>query len=245
LFLDLSRDNILDWQIPQGINTAFFCASATKLEFCRAEPEQTRKINVDNTLLLAEKLDKKGISIIYPSTSQVFDGSLPYRKAEDQVCPNVEYGRQKAAAEKGILGISGKHSIVRFTKILGQDNSLIRGWLEDLKKKRIIRPFFEMVLAPLSPLFAAQIMIEIAQKNSPGIWQVSAEKDITYEELARYLAEKLKADSSLVKAISVQESGIIMEAIAKYTTLDTARLEKELGYNRPCVWTAIDSIYGL
>ena len=244
LFLDLSG-NVSSWDIPEGINKVFLCASVTKMEQCQRQPEESRRVNVDGMLLLAAMLSERGISIIYPSTSQIFDGQKPNRKADDEVCPSVEYGRQKGAAEKGVLSISDRHSIIRFTKILGPDNPLINDWIVKLTQGEVIYPFFDMVLAPLHVDFAAQIMIAVAEKESFGIWQASAEKDVTYEELARYIAVKLKADEQYVQPISVYESGIILESVAKHTTLDAARVERELGFVRPSVWATIDSLYCL
>ncbi len=243
LFLDLSWD-ISAWDIPEGVDRVFICASVTNMEECRRQPEESKKVNVDNMLLLAVRLSEREISIIYPSTSSIFDGQEPNKKADDQACPSAEYGRQKVASEKGILSIGDTHSIIRFTKILGPDNPLINDWVVKLKQKEVIHPFSDVVLAPLTVDFAAQIMIAVAQKESFGIWQASAEKDITYEELARYIAAKLKVEDECVQPISVHESDIIMESVAKYTTLDTTRVERELGFLRPQVWATIDPLYG-
>ena len=244
LFLDLSED-ISSWDIPEDVDKVFLCASVTKMAQCREQPEESRRVNVDNMLLLAARLSERGISIIYPSTSPIFDGQEPNKKAVDDVCPAVEYGRQKVAAEKGILSIGDTHSIIRFTKILGPDNPLINDWIAKLKRREVIRPFSDVVLAPLHVDFAAQIMIAVAQKEGFGVWQASAEKDITYEELARYIAAKFKVEDEYVQPISIHESGIILESVAKHTTLDTTRLERELAVIRPDVWATIDSLYGL
>ena len=242
LFLDLSG-NVSSWDIPEGINKVFLCASVTKMEQCRRQPEESRKVNVDNMLLLAVRLSERGISIVYPSTSQIFDGQKPNRNADDEVCPSVEYGRQKVAAEKGLLSLSDRHSIIRFTKILGPDNPLINDWMAKLKRNEVIHPFSDMVLAPLHVDFAAQIMIAVTQRGGAGIWQVSAEKDITYEELAQYIAAKLKVEDRYVQPMSVHEADIILESVPKHTILDTTRMEMELGFVRPNAWATIDSLY--
>ena len=75
LFLDL-RGNVSSWDIPEGIDKVFLCASVTKMEQCRRQPEESKRVNVDNMLLLAARLSERGISIIYPSTSQLFDGHV-------------------------------------------------------------------------------------------------------------------------------------------------------------------------
>jgi len=187
IYLDL-REDLSSWEVPQNIGTVFFCAAVTSTDECRKNPEESRRVNVENTIALGSMFMKQGTSIIFPSTSLVFDGRHPQRKADDPVCPVTEYGRQKVAAENGLIGLGKNISIVRLTKIIGPKTAIIVDWIEKLRNKRIIHPFSDKVLAPVQIDFAAKAMIEIAEKKSFGIWQISAKEDITYEQLAIYIA---------------------------------------------------------
>ena len=244
IYLDLTED-ISSWEVPNDIGIAFFCAALTSIEQCRIHSKKSRITNVENTIKLADKLVRKGVSIIFPSTNLVFDGQSPNRKTSDPINPRVEYGRQKAVLEKEVMDLGQNNYIVRFTKILDPQTPLINNWIEQLKNKIVIHPFFDMVLAPVPIDFAVKVIIEIADSKNFGIWQVSAKEDITYEELATHIAKKIGVSQRYVQPIKAHDSGLMFETIPKHTTLDTSRIENELGFIPPNVWDTIDSLFGL
>ncbi len=239
IYLDM-KDDISSWEFPEDIDTAFLCAAVTSTEECRIHTDKTRIVNVENTITLAIKLLKKDVSVIFPSTNLVFDGQHPGKKPDDSVCPCVEYGRQKAEVESRL---SGSAHIVRFTKILAPQMPLITGWVEQLKNKKVIHPFSDMVLSPIPIDFASEIMLKIAHTKQFGTWHISGEKDITYERLARYLAEKMGISQRYVQPVKAEDSGLEFESIPKYTTLDILRIKKEFGLTPPNIWDTIDSLF--
>ena len=98
VFLDMTQD-VSAWHPPEPVTAAVICAAVTSLEHCQSYPEESHWFNVYSTLIVAEKLVANGAFLVFLSTSQVYDGSLPFRKASDAVCPQTEYGRQKAFVE--------------------------------------------------------------------------------------------------------------------------------------------------
>lgn len=240
-FLDL-RGDISNWQIPGPIDVAFLCAAVTSLDQCRTQPEETRKINVENTLSLAKRILQAGAALFFPSSNLVFDGLVPFRKATDQVSPRCEYGKQKVETERGLSDLTERVSIVRFTKIIGPGMALIQNWITDLRQGKAIHPFSDMVLSPVPLRFATEAIIAIMQRERYGLWQVSAREDVTYEQMARYLARKMGISQKLVEPISVGQSGLRFETLPEYTTLDTTRLEEELGLEPPKVWDVLDEV---
>ena len=243
LLLDLSN-NVTEWNSPAGINASFLCAAATSLAACRENPEQSARVNVENTFLIADKLVKAGAFVVFPSTNLVFDGSALQCPADAPVRQQTEYGRQKAEAERRIIGLD-KTVVVRFTKIVWPDMPIVRGWIHDLKSGRAIRPFSDMVLSPISISLAVDVLIQVAEKKLAGIVQVSGDRDISYADLARHIAERIGAPPELVQPVRIQDSRIQIEATPAHTTLDTARLESELGIRAPDVWETIDSVFNL
>lgn len=244
IYLDLSTD-ITFWEVPKNVEVAFFCSAITSIDECRLHSEESKMINVDNTIALSSKLVREGASIIFPSTNLVFDGRMPNMKIDDPVCPCTEYGRQKAAAESGLMSLGQNVAIVRFTKIFGPQTPFIRNWIKQLKDRKVIHPFSDMFLSPVSIDFALKVLIEVADRKSFGIWHVSANEDITYENLARHLARKIGVSQQYVQPTTVNGSGLEFESIPKHTTLDTSRIENELGFIVPKALDAIDSLFGL
>ncbi|MFA5181840.1 MAG: sugar nucleotide-binding protein [Syntrophales bacterium] len=239
VFLDLSKD-FSEKSIPGRFDVAFLCAALTSTELCRAQPLITRKVNVDNTLALARQLSKHGTALFFPSTNLVFDGSLPFRKAHDPVNPSCEYGRQKVETECGLAELTDRLAIIRFTKIIASGMVLLQNWVSDLRQGKIIHPFSDMVLAPVSLRYAAEAIVKIMQGENYGLWQVSAKADVTYEEMARYLAQKMGVSQKLIRPVQATQSGLVLQSIPPFSTLDTSRLNDELGLESPDAWEALD-----
>lgn len=240
-FLDL-RGDISNWRIPGPIVVAFLCAAVTALDQCRTQPKETRKINVENTLSLAKRISQTGAALFFPSSNLVFDGLVPFRRATDPVSPRCEYGRQKVETERGLSDLTERVSIVRFAKIIGPGTALIQNWITDLRQGKAIHPFSDMVLSPVPLRFATEAIIAIMQREKYGLWQVSAREDVTYEQMARYLARKMGISQKLVEPISVGQSGLRFETLPEHTTLDTTRLEEKLGLEPPKVWDVLDEV---
>ena len=244
VFLDMTQD-ISEWRPPEPVSVAVICAAATSLERCRTQPEQSALFNVHNTVAVAKKLVANDAFVVFPSTNLVFDGSVPFREAEDVVCPQTEYGWQKAETERQLLASGDSTSVVRFTKVLGPNMPLLKGWIEALQNNEVIHPFSDMVMAPVPLSFAVHVLHRITELRRPGIVQVSGKEDVTYAQVARHIAQRIGASPDLVQPMKSTEAGLQLEAVPSYTTLDTTRLRMELGMEPPDVWSAINSVFGL
>ena len=243
LLLDLKED-VTHWEIPKPVNTAYICAAATSLDHSRKNPEQTRQINVDRILRLAEIFADRRIRVVFLSTNLVFKGDTPFAEPNSPVCPQTEYGRQKADAEAQLLAMGELVSVLRLTKVIPPDMPLLNGWTQTIKSGDVIRPFSDFVMAPVSLSLTVKVLIEIGLKRLPGIIQLSASRDITYEEAGRHVAERLNAEH-LVQPVLSKEVLSDVEAIPSHTTMDTSRLVRELGIKSPDPLDAVNSILEL
>ncbi|HYH68314.1 MAG TPA: sugar nucleotide-binding protein [Urbifossiella sp.] len=231
LQLDLSAGSS-SWQLPDRVAVAYLCAAVTSIDTCRRDPLGTRGVNVDRTLALAAQLRERGAHVVFLSTNQVFDGSVPFRGEGDAVCPLTEYGRQKADAEASLLAAGGA-TVVRFTKVVPPDWPLIHKWRETLSRGELVEAFGDMALSPVPLGVAVEALARVGEKRAGGVIHVSGSGDCTYAELARRLAVAVGADPGLVRAVSCRERGIPAEAAPPHTALATERLRGELGLAAP------------
>lgn len=240
LKLDLS-ENIDSWAVPDA-SLAFLCAAVTTLKECSENPAGTAVINVHHTVRLAERLARAGMRVIYLSTNLVFNGASPYPKETDPVSPVTEYGRQKAEAETRLIPLN-RLLVVRLTKVLAQENSLLQSWISDLRAGKEVHPYSDLPLSPLSMDFAVSILAGAGESNLNGILHVSAEKDISYAEAAATLAEKINARPELVKP---QAGKISMGSVPwpLYSSLEASRLQSELNVIPPSPYLALDQWLG-
>ncbi len=239
--LDLSKD-ISVWEAPSNISTAYICAAICSIKDCAENSEKAFTVNVKNTIKLAKKLVNSGAFVVFPSTNMVFDGAKPNYKETDKVCPVTEYGLQKVETEIELLKM-GNCAIIRFSKIIGSNLPLIKKWIKDLKNNISIHPFSDMKMSPVSLNFAAKVMRKIGESKSSGIWHVSNNEEITYEEAARHIVKKLNLSENLIKPAKAKDKGITN--IPDYSTLDTQKLNASFDLISPDAFAIIDSQFNL
>ena len=237
IYLDLSKD-VTEWEIPQNTDTVFFCTSVSNLKECRLNPTTSETVNVTSTLSILEKLAKNGVHTVFPSSTLVFDGSTPFQKTEDKKKPLTVYGKQKAKVEKR-LGELPCNSIIRLSKVLGENVPLFYSWIKRMNQSQDIHPFSDMKISPIPLKFVANFMISIAEKRHCGIFHAGGNKDISYYEIAHRIARKLGTRLSLVKETTAKKNGIPENEIPLNTTLDTASSYSLAGMESPDVWDTI------
>jgi dTDP-4-dehydrorhamnose reductase len=242
LHLDLAED-LQQWRPPQPVAAAVLCAAEARVQPCKNNPAQTARINVEGISQLAKNLQAQGAFVIFLSTNHVFDGSVPFRSPRDSCCPVTEYGRQKAETERRLRQSGAAGAIVRFTKILGPRTSLFATWAEALRRGQSIQPFSDMMMAPVPLSSAVSALLLIAGRRLPGIFQVSGERDVTYEAAARAGAGAMGADPRLVMPVKAAQAGFDSEPLPLHTTLDTETLKSALGMVPPSVQWTIEAAF--
>ena len=233
-YLDL--EDVEGWTPHHPVEVAYICAGVTSQQACRDDPEAASRINVRNLLKVAEAVKAAGGHVVFLSTNLVFDGSTARQSADAPHSPKTEYGRQKAQAEKVLQGWDGGYSIVRLTKVIGAEFTLFDTWKQALLKGEAIRAFSDLPFSPISLDLAVRVLEEAGSRKTRGIVQISAQRDVSYEEAARFLANRLGADGALVNGGSVD---LPMEHVPLHTTLDTSRLEREFEIPPVNPWDAI------
>ena len=237
LFLDLSAVPD-DWNPPKPVDVAILCAGVTRLKACKEHPEESRRINVEGIVKIADILHKQGAFIIYLSTNQVFDGTRPLLTPSNATSPVTEYGRQKAEAERSLSNAGTVNAIVRLTKVMGPINALIEGWKRDLIAGRTITPFSDMTLAPVPLSCVVNVLSMIAQERRSGTFHVSGERDITYAEAARIGAEILCVSPELVQPVLSSQTDPDSEPSPIHTSLNIDLLKATFGIAPPEIrWT--------
>jgi len=231
LYLDMS-DDLSGWAPPARYDACFLFAAIAGMDECENHPEKTHKINVERTVELAEKLVETGCRLVFPSTSQVFDGSVPSPETDAPTCPSGAYGRQKVEAETRLAALKKDIVIIRYAKILPLSFPLLAGWRKALENNEGITPFSDLNFAPLPLDFALEATTRIAAEGTAGIWHVSGTEDISYAQAARWIAEDVGAPGSLVTPVTAAESGKKTPPV-KHSALGISRLIRELNMIPP------------
>lgn len=198
-YLDLS--NVSTANLIQSIDAVYLCAGVTSIADCQKNPAVAEQINVDAPIQLADYFLNQGAHVIYLSSNAVFSGARSSYRASDARCPISIYGEHKAKAEEALLRLSPEISIVRLTKVLTPDYPLFMNWFAALKRHEPIQPFHHLHVSPVGIDLVAEFLKQIAEKRVHGITHLSGLEDMNYTEVARYLANLIAADESLISPV--------------------------------------------
>lgn len=240
--LDLAKDP-RSWNLPEQVSVAFICGAVTSLQTCCEQPAESRRVNVTNTVALAQRLTALGARVVFFSSGLVFDGSQPFPCEADAVNPQCEYGRQKAEAERALLTMGQSVAVVRLAKVVAPELPLFRRWAEALRAGRVIRPFSDYVMSPIALGFVAEAMRALVGRWTPGLLHLGADAQVSYAEAAVRLAAKLGASVSLVQPTTSGAAGVNLETVPRHSTLDTTRLRTEFGLETPSATQALDECF--
>jgi dTDP-4-dehydrorhamnose reductase len=147
----------------------------------------------------------------------------------------------KAEAEERLLALGGT-TVVRLTKVVGRTLPVIGRWRDSLDRGEPIRPFTDLLVAPVSLDLAAMVIAAAAREPLGPILQVSARADVSYADVATRLARRWGAAPDLVRPATVAELGLSLEHLPRHTTLDASAVRDTLGIEPPDPWAAIDEV---
>lgn len=233
------------WPLPRNLTTAYFCAAVTSQHECRTAFGRAYAVNVTGTVALIRRLVDAGIFVVFPSSNLVYDGSRPHVPAEAAPCPQTAYGQMKAEVEADVLAVGRGVGVVRLTKVVHSALPVFAEWRTSFRRGLDVRPFYDMVFAPLALSDAASVLINVGQKQVHGITQASSQDDISYAQACRFLAKQLDIPESQVHPVSWRESGRHFEHVPSHTTLDTRRAEHLCGFSTPTAQAVLEEVLGI
>jgi dTDP-4-dehydrorhamnose reductase len=241
VFLDLSDENATFEHLPAA-DVAFICAAMTKFAECRSSPELAERVNFTAPVRLAHHLVARGTRVVFLSTSAVLDCREPHMRANRPRNPTSVYGKWKAAAEEGILALGEAAIVVRLTKVLTPDAPLLANWRRALAAGEEIVAFNDHRIAPIGVQHALAALAAIGEHGDAGIYQVSGARDVSYEDVARHLAERMGASQRLVAGYPAASRGIAPEDVLPFTSLDVSRLSELTGFEALEPYAVLDSM---
>jgi len=242
-FFDLTAP-IDQWTAPPATKAACIFAAIARIASCHDDPIGSSRINVTQTLALIEHLVARGIHVLFLSTNQVFDGTMPNVPAAAPHSPVSEYGRQKAQVEAALrrhVDRGAPVAILRLAKVVSSQMALINGWIDALSSGLPLQAFDDMRVAPTPIELVTGAIAALQQDRAAGIFQLTGPRDVTYVEIAHFLAERLNADPAQV-TVAHARSSLPQGATPRHTTLDSRLLRERYGFLVPDAWEVVDTV---
>lgn len=202
-YIDL--ENIYEIELDPRITHAILFSGITSIEFCDKNPTFAEIINGKNSIKLINMLNKKGIKVLFPSSTCVFSSmKLDENFESTKTNSDNKYGQIKSFVEKNIIR-NKLNTILRISKVITPDDKLLTFWKKELTNKREIQPFYDLKISPVSVFTVADYLYQWYIKDFSGIVHLSPSSDITYYELAKKLCSFLSVNASLIKAKSTND----------------------------------------
>lgn len=220
---------VFEWSNPDVV---IHTAAIGSVDFAEKNREQTRKINVGGTEIVAEMCQRFQSHLIYISSNAVFDGCNPFYAETDPVNPINYYGQLKVEAENIVRRSNIPWAIVRPIMMYGwpypgeRDNPVV-WWIRSLKNGALLRVVDNVFNKPLAVWFCAEVIWSIIRQNKTGSFHVAGRDHVSLYEFALLTAEVFGFDKSLI--MPVPDS--FFPEIAprpRDTSFNTAKIEKEL-----------------
>ncbi len=177
---------------------------------CERRPAETRKVNVDGTLNVARACREIGARMIFYSSDYVYDGVKGVYTEEDAPNPINEYGRQKAAAEAGVLAADPANLIVRTSGAYGwqwEPKNFVLQIRARLLKGETMRVAADLRYNPTYVENLAEMTVALISTGASGIFHIVGAEDIVRHEFAVRAAKAFGLDARLLLPTPSAELG--------------------------------------
>lgn len=176
-------------------------AALSNPNFCQLHPEESRRINLEASIRIAELCSNRSIPCVFTSSDLVFDGRSPPYGEDAPVSPISIYGEQKAAAESAVRERYPQTIICRLPLMFGDPGpaaaSFIQPMLTALQKGRELRLFVDELRTPVSGADAALGLL-LALDKAHGILHLGGPERISRFAFGRLLAEVYGYDAAFL-----------------------------------------------
>ncbi len=199
--------------LPAGIDHVYLVAAISNYGQCETDPVAW-PTNVEAIPRLAGWFLERGARVSFISTNMVFGGDRDWPGEDEAHTPTIAYAKQKSAGEAAIrdlatrLGATERLNIVRLTKVVGPATSPFPDWLAALGRDQAIKPFADLIFAPLSLDYVGRALARIGEAWAPGNLHLSGAESIDYADFARQVAMALGKPAELVQPTTSTEMGV-------------------------------------
>lgn len=232
--LDLLNPDVRRLKLTENsCKEALILAAIPDVDRCELEQALSWKVNVTGTIELIRQLTDEGIRPVFISSDYVFGGNAGGYKDNAPLCPNTEYGRQKAEVELRIGEIThGNHLILRLSKVYSHmkgDGSLIDAMASNFAQGRVVRAACDQVFCPAYIDDVIEVTAFLQSSGITGAVNLCPSKGVSRFEIARALAEKMGIGDALIEKISLDDLGLCVKR-PKNTSMSNDKLMGLMSY---------------
>lgn len=233
---DLTQAGVIEQVLEQTQpDWVIHCAALANVDACETNQARAVELNTEVPRKLALNVARGGARLLHVSTDAVFDGNQGDFRESDPPNPLSVYARTKLAGEQA-LAETNPEAIVARVNLFGWSpsgkRSLAEWFFNNLSAGNPVMGFTDVFFCPLLANDLARIFLAMLEKQLHGLYHVVAGDCLSKYEFGVQLARLFKLDDSLIRPISVKDSGLAA-ARSPRLTLNTEKLTLALGYPPP------------
>ena len=213
-------------------------AAYTAVDQAENEPKLAFRINTEAPELLAQQAEQIGAWLIHYSTDYVFNGSGNYPWQEsDLTSPINIYGLSKLRGEEQIQKSNCKYIILRTSWVYAaRGKNFIKTILRLAQQKEQLTIIDDQIGAPTGAELLADVTAQIIPKlfehpEKSGIYHVSASKEVSWYNYARFLLDFAREHDIPVK---VHPDAVIPVHSEAFATTAKRPLNSRLNTEKLC-----------
>ncbi len=229
--LELDHPRRLPGQLKGlSIRAVVHAAAMTSPDQCEAEPERTRRVNVEATEALLHSF-APSVPFLYLSTDLVFDGTRGLYTEDDPPNPMNLYGESKAGAERLVRGRPNS-MVLRIAKIYSGGSPYhpcFVDWMRIRFERREPVPLFRDQYR--SPLWVGDItrtVLAVLRRGIHGsLYHLGGPERLSRLEFGEAYARVMGFPTGLIQPLTMAEAGLV--ARGADCSLDSSRLMRDYG----------------
>lgn len=205
-------------------------AAETRVDQCEKNKQEALKVNAEGTknVVMACEVNAK---LIYVSTDYVFDGEKGLYVESDRPNPLNYYGWTKLKGEEFVKENCQDYVIARTSVLYGwhswKTNFLL--WLiGSLKRGEQITVVDDHYNSPTLADNLAEILLEIVETDSKGIFHTAGKERISRYEFAVKIAQNFDLDTNMIRPIQMDELKMWIAKRPRDSSLCTNKAQKQL-----------------
>lgn len=198
-------------------------AAMTDVDACETNPQQAREINVEGTQHILDAAGTVGASVVFLSTSFVFDGRKEKFGVDDNPNPINIYGRTKFNAEKRVESSDVSTAILRTDQPYGavkpwQSRTMVQWILNELSANKSTQIFDDWYNNPTYLPDVGDVCKKVIEDQHTGIFHVVGPDYINRLDWAKLIATEFGYDTS--KIVPTQSKSANLPAERPNVNLD-------------------------
>jgi len=229
---DFTQSNLEEISQINKIRYAIICSGQTGIDTIKKEPDHYRDLNVIQSIKLIQKINDIGITPVYISTDNVFDGTKGNYREDNDLNPINLYGSQKKEVEEFISKYLNQFIIIRLNKLYSSDphaKNWLVNWIRALSQQTDIACDTTQQFCPTHVMDVAQGIDKLISTNKQGIYHMASHLPLTYMEIGQTICNYYGYSRNQLKEVQINHLGLLEKRPLKIN-LNSEKLLNETGF---------------